>query len=224
MKSNKSCCQEKFKIKAMFLAAAMMFLSFHSYSLIILNRGDEAFERPKELDPVEMLIIEGAAYFLQSQADFLAFLNRVEMSALKGINYDELEELLVRAMANMEAARDAYVRLNKTAGNTPYNMAAIDRLKAFDYDGFQRECALNPDIFIKVRHLLASGDVQGVFKKLSIKTGCILNNMRQLKQDVDVRRFPHLKKTWRLNQLFLETKLFGQYAAQVFYRAFDGMD
>lgn len=224
MKSNKSCCWKKFKIKALFLAAAMMILSLHSYSLIISNRGGEAFEHPGEQDPVEMLIIEGAAYFLQSQADFLAFLNRVEMSELKGMNYDEVEELLGRAMTNMEAARDAYLRLNKTANATPYKMAAIDRLKAFDYDGFQRECQLNPDLFGKVRRLLAFGNVRGVFKILSIKTGRILNNMRQLKQDVGARRFPNLKRTWRLNHLFLETKLFGQYAAQVFYRAFDGME
>jgi hypothetical protein len=33
---------------------------------------------------------------------------------------------------------------------------------------------------------------------------------------VDAYKFPDLNSIWRLNQLFSETLLFGQYAAEVF--------
>ncbi|UCH94349.1 MAG: hypothetical protein JSV88_29335 [Candidatus Aminicenantes bacterium] len=166
---------------------------------------------------IRELIIKGGGYILQSSSDINAFFNKIELSELSEPDYNGLQITISAAIFNMEMARDTYYNLKNLASVTPYNQEVIYKLIHFDYDAFQKENGLIPSVFAKVKDFLSIGDVTGVFNEFYLYTGQVLDLMYTLKRDVDAEIFPQLSNVWRVNQKYLEFKLFGQYVAQVFY-------
>ena len=87
-----------------------------------------------------------------------------------------------------------------------------------DYETFQKENQLFPNVFTRVKDFLSIGDVTGIFNEFYLYTGQILELLHKLKKDIDAGIFPDLSIVWRVNQKYSEFKMFGQYSAQVFYR------
>jgi hypothetical protein len=67
-----------------------------------------------------------------------------------------------------------------------------------------------------VEKFLKNGDVRGAYLWFYNRTGDILEKLGAVKTSVDSNEFPELKKCWRLNQLIIESELFGQYLAEIF--------
>lgn len=166
---------------------------------------------------ISALIIDGARYFFNSYSDQLIFLNKIEMSEVVGVNFNDLREMLYRSIENMELAKDTYTDLVKNATVTPYKLAVIERLKKLDYENFQNRNGLNGIIFKKVEHYLAKGDVTGFFCKVLVDSETILDMLYVLKEVVDKDQLPLNRDIWKLAQAYSEFHLAGQYAAQVFY-------
>jgi len=122
-------------------------------------------------------IMESTGYFLTSHSDYQDFLNRVEMSDIKGIDYKELRELIYSTIDNMEKARDAYVNLKTAAEKIPYNQEMIDQLMKFDYDGFLVKNGLLEPIFSKIQNLLGKGDIVGLDNAVLANMDTILNSV-----------------------------------------------
>ncbi|MCP5107333.1 MAG: hypothetical protein GY950_28360 [bacterium] len=146
----------------------------------------------------------------------MLFLNKVEISELNGIDYNELGVIINRAVENMEQAKAHYVNLKQAADRTPYNQEVISLLVSFDYKTFKKERGLNSAVFRYVKKYLRRGDVRGVFSRLLAKTGVILDKLYRVKEYTDSEKFPELSLLWRLNQDYSETILFGQHAAEIF--------
>jgi hypothetical protein len=164
---------------------------------------------------IKTLIIEGAGNLLDSQAYMLLFLNKVEMSDLRGVDYSQLRDTLNKAIESMNQAVTNYRTLARKAAYTPYNQGTVYQLVLFDYAGFQKERNLNADIFGKLEHYLAKGDVTGTLYKTLYDTETLLKMMYSLKNTIDTDLLPDNSSLWRLNQKFSETMLFGQYSAEV---------
>jgi len=207
----------KGKIKLILFALIILSLDFNSYSMIIANRGDESYDdNGVKNASIKSFIVEGAGNYLTAYADYLLFLNRVELSGENNPGYDEMQSFLNNCLEKLHRARTAYLSINQTALNTPYNLEMIYRLIFFNYDLFQWERGLNPYIFKEVKKYLITGNVNGIFARLLSATETLILKVTALKDTVDAYKFPDLNTIWRVNQLFSETLLFGQYAAEVF--------
>ena len=163
------------------------------------------------------LIIVGASYFTNSQSNYLEFLNKIEMSDLTGIDYQGFRESLLLSFENLEKATDTYSDIIATADKTPYKPDIIKKLKSFDYVTFQNKNCLNSIIFGWVTDYLKKGNVRGVYIKIHKEMESISTQLTVLKSMIDKDQFPEIATVWRINQMYNELLLFGQYAAQVFY-------
>jgi hypothetical protein len=185
--------------------------------MVIANRGDESYDDSGEKNTsIKSAIIDGAGNYLTAYSDYLLFLNRVELSSENSPGYDEMQTFLHRCLEKLNRAKTAYLALNQNAANTSYNFEIIYRLIFFNYDLFQWERGLNPHIFKEVEKYLSPGNVNGIFDRLLSVTETLILKVAAVKEMVDAYQFPDLNSIWRLNQLFSETLLFGQYAAEVF--------
>jgi len=191
-------------------------------SRIIANRGENTIDHGDERSIYTgNNIVEGAANYLNSYSTYLTLLNRIELSDVKGIDYDELTQIIDKIIATMERAESAYMSLVFNSFGTESNYDFLYRLYLFDYDGFAKKKRLNTVIFDSVTRYLKNGDVIGVFVKLWNDSSRIKLKLYEIKTYITARNFPDLSLLWALNQDFSQTMFFGQYAAQVFF-AVDG--
>ncbi len=162
------------------------------------------------------LIIYGADYFLKSQSAMLMFLDKVEMSELNGADYTEFQTVLNEAITNLENASATYTELIAIAKETPYDQTVIERLKTFDYQGYQEKNGLVPVFFAKVESFLIKGDVTGAYISMKSDMDSILDQLYIVKGSVDAKAFPDISLLWRINQQYSEAMFFGMYESEVF--------
>ncbi|MGD2093093.1 MAG: hypothetical protein PVH61_43430 [Candidatus Aminicenantes bacterium] len=165
---------------------------------------------------IEMLVVEGAGYYLHAQTDIMSFLHRVEMSGNYNVNVFELNTLLQRALDNLVMAAATYDLLIRTAEVTPYNETVIMKLKVFPYDQYLLEQGMNPSIFKEVAAYLGQGNITGMYRQIRANLEDIIEILRLLKEDVSSYKLPPLTRVWQLNEMCFHTLIFGQYAARVF--------
>ncbi len=162
------------------------------------------------------LIVESAGHLLNSYSGMTRLLNNVEMTELKGSDFNAMREILYATIEDMERAKTSLTRLKEAAANRPYYRPVIYRLWLFDYCRFQQENNLLPGIFDKVKRYLYYGDIRGVYAQCLKDNEAILEQLYTLKESIDADRFPEIESLWRLNQAYVSTLLFGQYTSQVF--------
>lgn len=205
----------------------LILFSLNGWALVYLNGSDwgfdELWESASVMDTsaqdrsISALVVEGAGHFLQSNSDFMLFLNRAEMSELNGVDFNELKATLDNAILNIENARDTYLLLKQKADGTPYNYGIIAELDSFNYEVFQREQDLVPSVFREVKAFLGDGQIRGVYGKILADTEEILAIANAIKASVDAEQFPELSTLWNLGHSCSRSLLFGQYVARVFY-------
>ena len=161
--------------------------------------------------------MEAAGNFLQSHSAFLLFLTRIELSELNGLDYSELRQIIGNTIGYMENARANYTDLVERADNATYDQGITKTLMNFDYQSFSEQKSLNKQIFSEVKSYLDSGDTRGIYYKILSDTQLILAQLTVIKSAVDSRMFPAMSDLWRVNQIYAETLLFGQYTAEIFY-------
>lgn len=209
-------------LKLLFSVVIILHLYSNLFSYVFLNRGDEAFENPNpegKSATIQSCIIDGAGYYMKAYSDILLFLQGIEWSTPVNVNYDELKNLVTRALDNMKNAEGSYANLEELANYNPYNPVFIEKLRAFDYSAFEQARAAEGTAFSNNRKYLAAGDVRGLFTHIKKGTGHIINMLMDIKAALDAGKFPELSGLWRLNQEAAEIMLTGQYAAEIFYEA-----
>ncbi len=161
-------------------------------------------------------IIKSAGYFFDSHTNYQAFLNRVEMAEINGVNYKELRAILYSAIDHMEKAKAAYENVKIVAAKTSYHQEMIDKLMIFDYEGFRVQYGLNEPIFEKVKSLLIIGDIPGLDDTVISNMDAILKQLYTAKAFVDKDSAPDVSILWRITQSYFEAQLFNQYMSEVF--------
>ena len=208
-----------------FFLGVLILILFNTitYSRIVGNWADSGFEgdggKSEALTSfnIRIYVIEGAGYFLNSHSNFQEFLNRVELSDLNGIDFNDMREILYKAIEDMEKAKNVYYNLKKEADITPYNQVMINFLLDFDYDNFREEKGLNLIEYNKVKNYLIKGDIRGVFSTFLLNSESILEQLYTIKEWIDSDKFPEISILWRVNQAYFEAQLFGQYTSEIFY-------
>jgi hypothetical protein len=212
--------------KALLALVFAAVFSFNGFSYTILNGIEMAFPPPPTsgLKTTSLsigsdnYIIEGAGYFLESYTNTLLFMKKIELSGVDGYNTDELNAVLDKAITNIKLASNAYLKLIKESENLPYITTVLESLKKIDYAAFKSEIFANKEIFNEVREYLYKGDIRGVYKKMLANTEQIAGILSRMKEKVDGGVLAVISDTYRVNQTFSRSLLFGQYVAQVFGR------
>ena len=166
---------------------------------------------------IEMYVIEGAGYYLNAYAEILAFLNRVEESDLKGMDYSEAQQILDRTLDHMSNALRTYYLLIRRVEVTPYNPAVIAKLTEFDYAGFMEKWNLNSVVFNRVEEFLQKGDITGMYRYISSQFAAITGILYAVNAEISLGRMPPLSVLWKLNECCSQTMLFSQYVSRIFY-------
>jgi hypothetical protein len=214
---------KKFIMKVFLGVLMLILINTFVYSYIVGNWADCGFgggggeSKSLESFNIRIYIIEGAGYFLNSHSGIQTFLNRVELSELNGIDFNEMREILYKAIEDMEKAKDSYYSLIKEAYRTQYNPVMINFLLKFDYDIFREEKGLNLTIFENVKNYLSRGDIRGVFSTFLSNSENILELLYNIKELMDADKLPDISILWRLNQDYIEAHLFGQYTSEIFH-------
>jgi hypothetical protein len=191
------------------------------YGLIDCNGSGNGYQPPRTgialgENSIETYIEIGGGYFLKSHSDMLLLLHKVEMSNINGSDYNEWQSIVKDALDNMRKAKETYALLIKTADATPYNQEVIAVLAKFDYVSFAQANDLNEVIFKKVEQHLAAGDITGYYKS-AYAALCGIEKLLVLVQDeVSLNKMPVLPLLWKLNGLYADKLIAGQYVAMVF--------
>jgi hypothetical protein len=208
------------------LLPAMIFVALITLNLnglFVFNETENAFNpNPCEgcesytAPALEQLIVIGAGYFIESNSDYQLFLKTIEMSGIYGVNNEDMINTIDHAIKNMELANETYYQILQVSSLMEYNPTVLEKLKYFDYDYYRYSNRLNPTIFKQVEQLLKTGNVRCCYQRFYTATNEILDRLRGIKTSVDTVIMPKIPDCWRLNQLYLEMELFGQYTAEVF--------
>jgi hypothetical protein len=203
-------------ILKLLLGVFILFLfNYSAFSKLVHNGASAGFSEP-ESTAIQGYVMEAAGHFLESHADFLLFLNRVELADLDGVDYSELQLMINNTIAHMTNAKTTYNDLTQIADAAPYDQPFITELLNFDYASLQQDKSLNSVIFNEVETYLSAGDIRGIFHKTLADTQYILDLLTPVKSAVDAETLPETEDLWRVNQAYSETQLVGQFAAEVF--------
>ncbi len=206
--------------KFFLLVFVSIFCSLSSSAFIHQNGAGGGYvgdiEGAGKNNTIESMVVDGAGYFLAAYSDVLELLQRVELSDKDGMDYTAAQDILGKAITNLENARDTYSALTNVAGNTPYNPQVIEKLKQFDYHTFQVNNNLNPVICKEVEAYLLNGDING---NLLVSYQCmsgILPLLHDIENDLAANRTPSIEILWQVNKAFANELLRGQTVAQIF--------
>lgn len=209
----------KNKVFGWALAVAMLLVfSSHSQAWIKFNGVESSFDFDGR-EAIEELVIDGASSFLQSYSRLLVVFRQLEQQRLQAVNIPALLGMLDELIPEMEKARGVYLNLYQKALNTPYDPAAIDRLRALDYDRFRP--ASTPDETGEsavIRHL-EQGDVRAVLCSGWLECETILDDLSIFRHILENGSLPGVEFLWKLNQACLNSLAGGQMAARIFHLA-----
>jgi len=169
-------------------------------------------------ETMNIIVALGASEFIGSHSNYQLFLQQYELTGLSGFNYLNLNNFIVDAIIDMENASENFQHLVKIAEITPYNRDFIEKLKAFNYTGFQEKLKLNKQVFQKAEQFLITGDITGLYKSILFDIGGIIEILYELKDSIDKNVLPDVSTVWQLNQKYSDTLFLGQYAAMVCYK------
>ena len=208
-------------IKIITITTVFVALSLNMYGFYVLNQGCKVFPNqcPNANDGdylsnqkinIGQLIIHAAGSFLQSTSDYQIVLKKIELTETGVI------DSIGQAIKNMANANALYFEIWNTSLSLEYDPLAIDKLSQFDYIGYQIENNLNPVIFQRVEDFLRQGHVRELFQQAYIDTCKILETLKEIRAFLESGEQVDISRYWRLNQMYLEFALFGQYASEVF--------
>jgi hypothetical protein len=215
----------KFLKSVMIFTFAVLLLVSGGYGFFSYNRSCEAFLVQCQegvgfsisTPLLGQLIIEAAGHYIKSTSDYQLLLREIELSGSDDANFAALQELVNKALENMKMAHSSYWQIWQTSQGLDYDPAVLEKLRQFDYLSYQAENNLVPLIFTKAANYLKNGDVRGTYRQAYIAAADILQGLETLKINIDKNKLPQIKDCWRLNQLYLEMELFGQYVSEVFF-------
>lgn len=159
-------------------------------------------------------IVEGGSKFLKSYSDLLLLMQKVEVGEN---DLEVMNKLIGSAIRDLEDSKTAYSNLCRLAADSPYDIAIIKRLKHFNYQSyFSSETGLNPTVFKHLTNFLKKGDVRGIYNEMLQDVSLILEKLKFLEIGINASGLPDITQLWKLNQMYSNALLFGQYTAQIF--------
>jgi hypothetical protein len=208
-------------IKIIIITTVFVALSLNMYGFYVSNQGCKVFPNQcpnanggdylsNQQINIGQLIIDAAGHFLQSISDYQLVLKRIELSE------NGLTDSIDQTIQSMTAANALYFEIWTTSLYVEYDPIALKKLSQFPYTAYQIENNLNPVIFRQVEEFLKPGHVRELFKKHFEDSSKILGKLKEIQAHLESGKNVDISDYWRLNQLYLDFALFGQYCSEVF--------
>jgi len=207
------------KVKLSIVILFVIILCSQAFPHWYVNKSGGAFVDPGSgvaAVRLEDYVVEGAGYFLDSYANTLLFMKKLEWTGKDNASAAEATPLLENALKSMESAYAAFTELKRLADMSPYDTTVTEALRKFDYDGFRAAYRIDDKIFARVRDYLAKGDIRSVYRDIAADTGTIIMQLKLVKTQVDAGAFPSTWDVWKLDRAYSDSERFGQYVARVF--------
>ena len=212
---------KKFSKKIIMMTVLFTFLTIlfttNSYGWIKLN-GSELGFNPEDQKIIEEEIISGASNFLQSYSTILVLFYGLEIRQFQGINYQEMNDLVKRAIDYMTNARDAYYRLTQKALNSSFNYEIISKLIALDHRESKLTGMVRSESLVHTIEFLNQGDLRGLYIQAWLDVEQILDKFYMIKETFNRSEIPNLNTLWELHRLISDSLISGRYVAEVFYK------
>jgi hypothetical protein len=205
------------KIKTIAITISILLLFLNLNGWYSFNSGGNAFqdqyeEGTKSSDTLDKMIIIAAGHFLQSNSDYQVVLKKIELSETGVI------DSINQTIQSITAANAKYFEIWNTSLSLEYDPIVIEKLSQFDYTGYKLENNLNPVIFQRLEGFLRQGHVREIFQQAFIDSSKILETLKEIRAFLESGEKVDISRYWRLNQMYLEFALFGQYASEVFIK------
>lgn len=175
------------------------------------SKNNESLSGPS----IYSLIVDAAASFLQSNAEYQQYLSKVELSGQYNVTSLEMSLVLENAISQMSAAHSHYAVIYDLCLKTGLTQATVDKLSTFDYVGFQEINQLNPVIFEQAAAILQEARLADIYLELYQYTGKILEQLREIKAVSGSTQSLQLPLLWRTNQSYMTAAMFGQYSSEI---------
>jgi hypothetical protein len=213
--------KKKFLSRISFLIIILIILPIFAFPYIFGNGSGSGYgegegDAAVGCTSIEVLVVQGAGYYLNAYSEVLSFLNRVELSGSTDNIPVEWDNMLQHALTSMFYALATYDQLILMADSTPYNTPVISQLINFAYDRYMSENQLNPVIFQEVQGFLGEGDITGLYKQIREDLWEIAIDLLSVHYNVVSGKMPPMSQLWKLNEMSSHTLIFGQYVARVF--------
>ncbi len=199
-------------MKKILLTAFVLLLCLNAYTFVVLNDLNCSFTEGPEKILIEDNVVSGAAHFLYSKSYADLLLMEYEKSARQSFNYSLALEYVEKAIAELEASKDNYVRAAEIGQKIGYIEVKQPWFKEFDYDSFIVENNLNKETAGVVKSYLEKGDVLGIYGHTIDNIDGILTTLITVRDQVKVTQKPGITIFWKLLQQYSETALFGNYS------------
>jgi hypothetical protein len=205
------------QIKTIAITISILSLFLNVNGWYSFNSGGNAFqdqyeERTKSSETLDQMIITAAGYFLQSHSDYQLVLKKIEL------NETGLIDSIDQTILGITNANTLYFEIWETSKSLEYDPIVIEKLSQFDYYGYQIENNLNPTIFQRLECFLKPGLVKELFQQAFEDSSKILEKLKEIQTTLESGKKVDISNYWRLNQLYLDFALFGQYASEVFIK------
>ena len=211
------------KTIVIFLICIFVFMTNTVNAAFCLNEIDGVFPPPPTESTsgisIRELMIDGASYFMQSNAAANLLLNEGELSDKGYFNFTNSLFYVNDAISKLTLARQNYNDALNSAKDLEYIQEKIDKLKSFDYTGFAKANGLIVEVMDNVEKYLKKGDVKGLYSQNIAYVDSILLVLEEIKQKIEEGYKPEVGLYWDLLRKYSRTLLFGNYAAACYSRA-----
>lgn len=184
----------------------------------LVHNGSQGGFIGDEAEEIRITIIQAAGHFLNGYSGFMSLMNKIEMSDLIGLDFNEARVLIDTTIFHMENAREKYASLKQLAENAPYDPVIINKLIIFDYREFRQEFLLEDEHIVQAVFYLREGDIRGIYGKTLKDIGVLLDGLCRVQSSLYSFSIPEMSVLWNLNQKCAAFLLFGQHVARIFFR------
>jgi hypothetical protein len=197
--------------------AALLSLPSTLQAAWVGNDGEEGIKAPLGSESqAESFIIDGASYFLQSQADIFLLLNESEIGLKHGFNLEQAMLLVDSAMTKLQLSMENYRQAHKLFEATVINEEWKQKLKTFDYAQLTAERHLYKEVMMRVAAFLGKGNVTGLYRQMVNHLGKISRTLGKLQKIIREGNLPGMESLRTLYQQYTDFMLAGYYTSLVF--------
>jgi hypothetical protein len=182
----------------------------------VYEDGEESGDSRTHSISIEAYIVEGGGYYLKANSAIQKLLQMVEWQEMHGMDYNEFQHVLDKAIRNMHYAIFTYQQLIYKAEATPYNKDMLRKLVEFDYPAFMEENRLNPYIFRDVEEYLKYGDITGIFWRTYFNFIDIVSRLYLIDAGISQNSLPGINVFREINEIAANVSIFGSYVARIF--------
>lgn len=160
-------------------------------------------------------VVNGAESFFKSNSAFQMFLSEMEKTEKSEPNFQAMKSWVNLAIDHIKDANNSYSTALGISKNYPYDTNKLEALKTFNFTDFENAYELNSQIFSQVKAILVTGNIKAIFERCKNNTNQILSELSIMKTVIDSNTLPTTELSWKINQLYFDMEMFGQYVSMV---------